>query len=263
MPTATWQTGQTSAAGGGGGYGTATWQTAAGYNPGTGALVCCFVFGITNGASEITGGALSSTSVATGTNPTFSQHAAGWVTASSMGTTYTPFASMFYASNIAACTGLRFTFDATDSIYQWFAAIVEYSSGTYDTTNPFGRWGSDVGNGDTADSESTDLDQNTGFGNVAANSHVVGLIVMDASGGAIAPGSGWTERYEGPSGSGQTACQVQDDQDPTDNTIEWGAITPTVYGWATLAVEVRHTASTPASLILPPPRIRRALMRKA
>lgn len=240
MPTATIRTGETSAAAGGAGYGTGTWQTGTGYDPPTGSLVTAWVFGITNNANEITGGTLSAVSVATGTTPTFSQHAAGWVTASSVGTTYTPFASMFYVNNIAACTGLRLTWDATDSIYQWFCQIVHYTN--YDTSTPFGRWGSDVGNGDTADNESTDLDQNTGGGNVAANSHVFGLIIADASAGAVAPGTGWAERYEGPSGSGQTMAQTQDDQDPTDNTIEWGAMTPTVFGWATLAVEIRHTA---------------------
>lgn len=258
MPTANWQTGQTSAAGGGGGYGTGSWQTATGYDPPTGSLVVCWVCGITNGASEITGGALSATSVATGTTPTMSQHAAGWVTASSVGTTYTPFASMFYSNNIAACTGLRLTFDATDSIYQWFAIFCHYTQ--QDTATPFGRWGSDVGNGDTADSESTQLDQNTGSA-LGANSHVAGLIIMDAAAGAVAPGTGWTERYEGPSGSGQTAMQVQDDQTSVDDTIEWGAITPTVFGWATLAVEIRHAAA--GGIVALPPRPRRALMRKA
>jgi hypothetical protein len=242
VPTATWFSGQTSAAAGGAGYGTGSYTTTnASYNsPTAGSLLCVWVFGITNAASEITGGSFSS-SVGSGTNPTFNQHTAGWVTGSAVGSIYTPFASMFYTT-LGTCTNLRFICDATDDIYQWFVVWVEYTN--FDSGTPFGRWGSDTGNGDTADNESTDLDQNTGGGNVATTSHVVGCLVADGAGGAVDPGSGWVERYEGPSGGGQTMAQLQDDQDPTDNTIEWGTVTPTTFAWCTLAVEVRDSGTT-------------------
>jgi len=258
VPTAAWGTGQTSAAAGGGGFGTAAYTTTNNSyaSPTAGVLLCVWVSGITNGANEITGGSFSS-SVGTGTNPTFTQHTSGWVTASSAASTFTPFASMFYVNGLPTCTNLRFICDATDSIYQWFVQWVEYTS--FDSTTPFGRWGSDIGAGDTGDNEVTDLDQNTGGGNVAANSHIAGLIIADGSAGAVTPGTGFTERYEGPTGSGQTLQQSEDNQAPSANTITWGAITPTLFAWATLGVEVRHTA-TAAPGPVPPLRRRSGLL---
>lgn len=252
MPTATWGTGQTSAAAGGGGYGTGTYQTTNNSysSPTAGAFLAVWVFGLTNNAGTLTGGSCVTT-VGSGTNPTtagtFLQHSAGWLSATATG--WCPFVTLFYVTSIPTCTNLRFTMDATDSIYQWFIIWTEYTN--MDTTNPFGRWGSDTANADTADNESTELDQNTGFGNVAATSHVAGVLIADGSGGAVANGSGWTERYEGPSGGGQTIAQVQDDQDPTDNTIEWGAVTNQVFSWITLAVEFRDAGT------VTPPRYRR------
>jgi hypothetical protein len=257
VPTATWFTGQTSAAGGGAGFGTGAYTTTNNSypSPTAGALLCVYVFGITNAASEITGGALTS-SVGSGTNPTLVQHTAGWVTGSAVGSTYTPFATMYYVNALPTCTNLRFICDATDDIYQWFVIWVEYTS--FDSGTPFGRWGSDSGSGDTADNEVTTLDQNTGSA-IGASSHTVGVLVADGSAGNVAPGTGFTERYEGPSGAGQTLAQVQDDQTSVDDTIEWGAITPTLFEWCTLGIEVRHSAAA----VTGPAGRRRRVMRPA
>jgi hypothetical protein len=256
MPTASWQTGQTSAAAGGAGFGTGAYTTTnSSYSPTASRRVVVLVGGLTNNASDFTPGATPvTTSVGSGSNPTLNQHPAGWLTQT--GTGWRPFCTAYYFDTDGSPpTNLRFICDATDSIYQWFVQTVEYTG--HDTTNFWGRWGSDLGTSEP-DSQSTDLDQNTGL-SIGANSHIVKILSMDCSAGAIAPGTGYTERYEGPSGSGQTGYHVSDDQTSVASPSVGGTVTPTIAsgGWVTFAFEVRDAAdgstnatATPTSVLM-------------
>lgn len=243
MPTASWQTGQTSAAAGGSGFGTAAYTTTnASYDPTASRRVVVLVGGLTNNAGSLTGPTVVVT-VGTGSAITLTQHPSGWITGTGSG--WEVFCTAYYFDSTASpATNVRFVCDATDSIYQWFVQTVEYTG--HDTTDFWGRWGSDLGTGDTADSQSTALDQNTALP-IGANSHIIKITSLDAVAGAIAPGTGYQERYEGPSGAGQTGYHVQDDQTSVASPSDGGAITPAVVSWGTLAVEVRDTADAAAS----------------
>lgn len=241
MPTATYPLGAgvhfTSGANDGVGFGTAAYTTTNGaYNPTANRLLIVIVGGLTNNAGTLTGPSFSST-VGSGSNPTWTQHPAGWLSATASG--WCPFVTAFAAEiGGTAPTNLRFVCDATDSIYQWFVLPIEVED--YDPDDWWGPWGSDTANADTADNEVTTLDENTSPG-IGEDDIVIAALSADGNAGnTVAPGTGWTERMESAAGGGATIFQVQDDQTSPDNTAEWGAIGNTVFSWITFAFAVRH-----------------------
>lgn len=242
MPTASWQTGQTSAAAGGSGFGTGPYTTTnASYNPTASRRVVVLVGGLTNNAADFTPGATPVTvTVGAGSAITLTQHPGGWITQTGAG--WRPFCTAYYFDSTGSpATNVRFVCDATDDVYQWFVQTVEYTG--HSTSDFWGRWGSDLGTAGSEDNQSTALDQNTGLA-IGTNSHIVKILAADGDAGAIAPGTNYTERYEGPAGSGQTIYHVSDRQTGAASPAVGGAVTPTVAsgGWATFAFEVRDAA---------------------
>ncbi len=240
MPTATWQTGQTSAAAGGAGFGTGAYTTTnSSYNSTNGTRVVVLVGGLTNNASDVTPGATPVTvTVGAGSAITLTQHPAGWLTQTGAG--WRPFCTAYYFDSTGQ-TNVRFVCDMTDDIYQYFVQTVEYTG--HSTANFFGRWGSDLGTDADVDSESTDLDQNTGLA-IGTNSHIIKVVSADGNAGALTAGTNYTERYEGPSGSGQTLYHVSDRQSGAVSPAVGAAWTPTVTsgGYVTFAFEIRDSA---------------------